>query len=53
LDETGTAQQPEIVEDSSDIHAVFGLLRDMAAVDAFIRSSLDSDVVLIRQIAVS
>ena len=50
--EQAQAQQPEIDEDPSEIQAVFRLCaKDMAAVDAFIRSSLDSDVVLIRQIA--
>lgn len=54
--EQAQAQHPaihEIVPDTApDIQAVIQLCaKDMAAVDACIRSSLDSDVVLIRQIA--
>jgi octaprenyl-diphosphate synthase len=50
--EQAQTQQPGIDENPADIQAVFRLCsKDMAAVDAFIRSSLDSDVILIRQIA--
>lgn len=46
------AQQTANTEELSDIQLVFQLCaRDMAAVDALIRRSLDSEVVLIRQIA--
>lgn len=46
------AQQPTSSEEPSGIQQVFSLCAaDMAAVDALIRASLDSEVVLIRQIA--
>jgi octaprenyl-diphosphate synthase len=50
--EQSQAQQPAVSEALSDIQLVFRLCADdMAAVDALIRDSLNSDVVLIRQIA--
>jgi len=45
-------QQSANIEEPSEIQEVFQLcFEDMAAVDSLIRSSLDSEVVLIRQIA--
>ncbi|MGH8036041.1 MAG: polyprenyl synthetase family protein, partial [Lysobacterales bacterium] len=50
--ERAQAQHAAIREHLPDIQAVIELCaKDMGAVDSFIRSSLDSDVVLIRQIA--
>ena len=47
-----TAQKPAKAEAETDIGRVFELCADdMARVDSLIRASLDSDVVLIRQIA--
>lgn len=50
--EPAQAQHSLVSEESFDIQSVFDLCAaDMAAVDALIRDSLDSEVVLIRQIA--
>ncbi len=50
--EQAIAQQPPDTQTPMDIERVFELCADdMARVDALIRNSLDSDVVLIRQIA--
>ncbi len=50
--EQAQAQQPQVSEELIDIQAVFELCaNDMAAVDALIRDSLGSEVILIRQIA--